>query len=167
MDNYHGDESQPQSVNTLMSTRNFVFALLACCIACGVYWNVRANQTAAAARVLEERARAIKMEAEIERLRTELEARENLARSRTLEQQREASISQQARELEHNRALAEQVTRGNEAEQARYKRQQEYERQRLDAQRRTEDMQARRQAMESESEARQRAARDAQTIQAL
>ena len=84
MDNYHGDESQPQSVNTLMSTRNFVFALLACCIACGVYWNVRANQTAAAARVLEERARAIKMEAEIERLRTELETRENLARSRTL-----------------------------------------------------------------------------------
>ena len=46
-------------------------------------------------------------------------------------------------------------------------RQQEYERQRLEAQRRTEEMQARRQAMDSESEARQRAARDAQTIQAL
>ena len=46
-------------------------------------------------------------------------------------------------------------------------RQQELERQLLEAQRQAADMLARRQAAESENDARQRAARDAQTIQAL
>ena len=150
-----------------MSTKGALIFLLGCCIAYGAYWNYRSGQAAAEARLLEERARATKMEIEIERLKAEAGAREDSARLRMIEQQQNAASAQQARELEQNRAIADQVTRRNETEQQRYERQQDMERQRLEAQRRAEDTQARRQAMESENEARQRAARDAQTIQSL
>ena len=146
---------------TFMNPKIVIVAMLAGFIAIGGYWKIRANQAAAEARMLEERARATKMEAEVERLKAEIDARDDSARTRMLERQQETTSTQQARELERNRALAEQVTHRNEAEAARF------ERQRLEAQRRAEDMQARRQAMESENDARQRAARDAQTIQAI
>ncbi|NBR27973.1 MAG: hypothetical protein EBT83_06110 [Betaproteobacteria bacterium] len=116
-----------------------IIALLAACIACGIYWNYRSVQSANEARLLEERTRATKMEAEIDRLKAELSAREDNARLRMIEQQQNAASAQQAR----------------------------LERQLIEVQRQAADMLARRQAAESEADARQRAARDAQTIQAL
>jgi hypothetical protein len=150
-----------------MTGKHLLVVLLALFIASGVYWNYRSSQAANEARLLEEKARAAKMEAEIERLKNEVNARDDVARARMLEQQQDATAAQQARELEHNRALAEQVTGRNAAEQARFERQQELERQRLEAQRRAEDAQARRQALDSEADAKRRAAQDAQAVQAL
>ena len=150
-----------------MTKHAIIIALLATCVASGIYWNYRSGQAANEARLLEERARATRMEAEVERLKAEISAREDSARLRMIEQQQNAATAQQARELEQNRSIADQITHRNATEQARFERQQELERQLLEAQRQAADMLARRQATESENDARQRAARDAQTIQAL
>jgi curved DNA-binding protein CbpA len=163
------DDETPAALS--WSPKYAIFLLLGCLLAYGGYWKYRSSQAAVEARLLEEKARTVKMEAEIERLKSELAAREDSGRMRMLEQQQDAVARQQSRELDRNRDLAEQVTSQNEAERARYERQQErqqeYERLRLEAQRRAEDMQARRQALESEADARRRAAQDANTIQAL
>jgi curved DNA-binding protein CbpA len=163
------DDESPAALS--WSPKYAIFLLLACLVAYGGYWKYRSNQAAVDARLLEEKARAVKMEAEIERLKSELNAREDSGRMRMLEQQQDAVARQQSRELERNRELAEEVTNQNETERARVERlqerQQDYERQRLEAQRRAEEMLARRQTAESEADARRRAAQDAQTIQAL
>ena len=77
-----------------MSKHAIIAALLASCVASGVYWSYRSGQAANETRLLEERARAIRMEAEIDRLKSELNAREDGARLRMIEQQQTVAAEQ-------------------------------------------------------------------------
>lgn len=76
-----------------MNPRLAIAFLVICVAGVGAYWKYRANEAAAEARLLEEKARAAKMEAEIARLKAEMAAQDDSARTRMIEQQQERATT--------------------------------------------------------------------------